>query len=81
MLFIIDRLLPEQQSEPEIYTIAVKFLIYTSKSDKISTDRFAGFLHDIIRVLGYGTNDSSLSDLLRAIEEIINEKIPEHVII
>lgn len=81
MLFIIDRLLPEQQTEPEIYNIAVRFLIYSSKSQKIAPEKFAGYLHDIIRVLGYGTEDSNLTDILRNIEEIINEKIPEHVII
>lgn len=80
-LFVIDRILPEQQPEQEIYTIAVKFLIYLSKSKIISPDHFASYLHDIIRVLGYGTQETSLPDILRKIEEIIHEKIPEHVII
>ena len=80
-LFIIDRLLPEQQPEPEIYKIVVKFLIYASKSAVISPEEFASYLHDLIRLLGYGTRDTSLADIIRSVEEIINEKIPEHVII
>lgn len=80
-LFILDRIIPEQQPETEIYNVAVNFLVYASKTDSITPDQFASYLHDIIRILGYGTQEKSLSDLIRKIEEIIHEKIPEHVII
>lgn len=80
-IFILDRTLPEQQAEPEIYALAVKFLIFVSKAQSISPDEFARYLQDLMRVLGYGAEEKSLSDIIRKIEEIIHEKIPEHVII
>lgn len=80
-LFIIDRIIPEQQPEPELYNVVVNFLVYASKVESITPAEFATYLHDITRILGYGSSEKSLPELIRKIEEIIHEKIPEHVII
>ena len=80
-LFILDRILPEQQPEPRIYSTAVAFLIYESKTAVVSPAKYAGYLQEVIHILGYGSRENSLPEMYRNIEEIINEKIPEHVII
>ena len=80
-LFIIDRILPEGQPEFAVYQTMLKALIYLSKADRVTLDKFSAFLQEILHDLGYGEAPGGYNDIIRKIEEIIHEKVPEHVII
>lgn len=74
-LFVLDRLLPEQQKEIKIYDLTKNFLINLSKSSKAETI-IVKYLTDIMIFLGYLDKKISQTELKSLIEEIINEKIP-----
>ncbi|MDO8741549.1 MAG: DNA repair protein RecO [Candidatus Roizmanbacteria bacterium] len=74
-LFVLDRLLPEQQKETKIYNLTKNFLIDLSKSSK-KEGVIVEYLTEIMMSLGYLDKSVSRSELKILIEEIINEKIP-----
>jgi len=74
-LFVLDRLLPEQQKETKTYNLTKNFLIDLSKSVK-SDIITVKYLTDIMMQLGYMDQKVSYPELKSLIEEIINEKIP-----
>lgn len=74
-LFVLDRLLPEQQKEARVYNLTKSFLIDLSKSSKTEII-IVEYLTDIMMRLGYLDKKVSGSELKFLIEEIINEKIP-----
>ncbi len=74
-LFLLERLLPENQKEEEIYGKAKKFLIELSET-AVSENCFVKNVNGMMRDLGYLTEDKSLSQLTNFIQSIINEKIP-----
>ncbi len=80
MLFILDRLLPENQKEEPVYRVFKKFVVVLTKEKKDSRQLLVKYLNKILRILGYTTNEMLFSDLKREIEEIINEKIPAFII-
>ncbi len=75
-LFVLDRLLPEQQKETKIYNLTKNFLIDLSKSLK-SEKIVVRYLIATMKVLGYLDKKIDPSELKSMIEEIINEKIPD----
>lgn len=74
-LFVLDRLLPEQQKEIKIYNLTKIFLINLSKASKTEAI-IVKYLTDIMIFLGYLDKKVSQTELKSLIEEIINEKIP-----
>ncbi|MEK7495377.1 MAG: DNA repair protein RecO [Patescibacteria group bacterium] len=74
-LFVLERLLPEQQKETKTYNLTKNFLIDLSKSIKPDIVTFQ-YLTDIMMQLGYLDQKVSYLELKSLIEEIINEKIP-----
>lgn len=74
-LFVLERLLPEQQKETKTYNLTKNFLIDLSKSVKPDIVTFQ-YLTDIMMQLGYLDQKVSYPELKSLIEEIINEKIP-----
>lgn len=76
-LFVVERLLPENQSETAVYDLLMKFLIELSKNDNLDSSLSARYLNKILKLLGYSKEDKSYDELRNAIEEIIHEKIPE----
>ena len=74
-LFVLDRLLPEQQKEIKVYNLTKNFLINVSKSSKTEVI-IVKYLTGIVILLGYLDKKVSQSELKSLIEEIINEKIP-----
>ncbi|MEK7597454.1 MAG: DNA repair protein RecO [Patescibacteria group bacterium] len=75
LLFVLDRLLPEQQKETKTYNLTKNFLIDLSKSVKSNIITFQ-YLTNIMMQLGYLDKKVSYPELKSLIEEIINEKIP-----
>jgi DNA repair protein RecO (recombination protein O) len=74
-LFVLERLLPEQQREEKAYNLTKNFLIDLSKSTQPNSVA-AKYLSDIMMQLGYLDKKVSYPELKSLIEEIINEKIP-----
>lgn len=74
-LFVLERLMPENQADEEIYLLAKKFLIDLSERKTSSEIVFNKYLNQIVRDLGYITEDRSLDELINLIQSIINEKI------
>ncbi|MFA6017328.1 MAG: DNA repair protein RecO [Patescibacteria group bacterium] len=74
-LFVLERLLPEQQKETKTYNLTKNFLIDLSKSIKPDSITVK-YLTDIMMQLGYLDKKISYPELRSLIEEIINEKIP-----
>lgn len=74
-LFVLDRLLPEQQKETKIYNLTKNFLIDLSKSFKSGTI-IIKYLTEAMKLMGYLDKKVSKAELKSLIEEIINEKIP-----
>jgi len=75
LFFVLERLLPENQREEKIYPLAKKFLIDLSERKTSSEIVFNKYLNQIVRDLGYITEDRSLDELINLIQSIINEKI------
>lgn len=69
--FVLERLLPENQKEFDVYQLTKKFLIRLS-SDEFSQTDLTQFVNELIRQLGYS--------LTQTIEEILNEKLPSFII-
>lgn len=79
-LAVIDSLLPEGETETQIYTILKRFFVKLSKGHEPQN-----VLHDSLQntlvLLGYVDEKLSLSELISIVEETIGYKLPRHVII
>lgn len=76
---LLDRLLPENQQESEIYSVVKHFLIDLSKS-AATTPFLEKHLNVLLRKLGYIDQKESLEELHRLVQELMNEKVPLLVI-
>lgn len=76
---LLDRLLPENQQESEIYNVVKRFLIDLSKSTA-TTSFLERHLNVLLRKLGYIDQKESLEELHRLVQELMNEKVPLLVI-
>ena len=75
-LFILDRLLPENQKEERAYNLTKRFLIDLSNPSEKKRQGLLYYLNKLMRLLGYLYEDKNFNELKFTIEEIINEKIP-----
>ena len=75
-LFILDRLLPENQKEERAYNLTKKFLIDLSHPSGKKRLSLLYYLNKLMSLLGYLHEDKNFNELQFLIEEIINEKIP-----
>jgi DNA repair protein RecO (recombination protein O) len=78
--FIIDKILPEEHKEEEVYAIVKLFLIDLARSSTLTLDFLRPHLQKLLVSLGYVEGAKSLSELIQTTEEILNEKVPLHVI-
>ena len=80
ILFILDRLLPENEPEPQIYNLIKKFMIDLSNKNDFTGQNLSVYVNKILIYLGYNEENLALSDAVRMIEELIGEKIPFFII-
>ncbi len=80
MLFILDRLLPELNEEPDVFGVAKQFLVELARNPAFSQIELERYLNNIMKYFGYIKKDKAFLELTAFIEEIINEKIPFFVI-
>ncbi|OGK38322.1 DNA repair protein RecO [Candidatus Roizmanbacteria bacterium RIFCSPHIGHO2_12_FULL_41_11] len=78
--FMLDRLLPEEQPEPVVYIQTKQLLIDLSKSHRPHSFDFEQYVFMLLLRLGYIHEKKPLNQLMRMVEEIIQEKIPTDVI-
>lgn len=79
LLFLVDRLLPEQQKEEVLYATLKKFLVtLSSTTDSAST--FGLFANKMLRELGYTKEEKTLSEIKELVGELTGEKIPYNTI-
>ena len=75
-LYIIDRMLPSEQNEIEIYKLTKEFFIELSKQQADPQAVLTVILQKTLNTLGYGQHDYTLSKLLTIVENNIEEKLP-----
>ncbi len=76
-LFILDRLLPENQKEERAYNLTKRFLINLSLPAGTNRLGLLHYLNRLMSLLGYLHQAKNFNELKFLIEEIINEKIPQ----
>lgn len=88
LFFVLDRLLPEQQPEIQIYWLVKRFLVTLAKNETTANVdnsqiwvNFFETLHQILYNLGYISANTDATELIPIVEEIIHEKVPMHAII
>lgn len=76
-LFILEKLLPENQKEEKMYKLFKSFMIDLSKRDDYQLI-MTNYLNNTASLLGYKekNKDKDLTGITAFIEEIINEKLP-----
>jgi len=77
---IIDKLLPENSKEEEIYKLTLNFLISLSKASKVDNSIVEKSLNTVLNKLGYMRGRKSLGELQSIIEDLLGEKIRFFVI-
>ena len=75
-LFILERLLPENQPETPVYNLTKHYLVELSKSKDKLDALLSKYANQLVKVLGYSTGEKPLFQLFPLIEELIHEKIP-----
>ncbi len=75
-LFILERLLPENEPETKVYNLAKHFLVELSKTHDTLDTLLSKYVNQVMMVLGYVTGEKPLFQLFPIIEELIHEKIP-----
>lgn len=78
-LFVLDRLLAENQPEAEIFNLTRSFFVTLGKQQKEESIVYT-YLNDLLRILGYLSQPVEKEEVLQVIEKQINEKIPENII-
>lgn len=79
-LYILDKLLPEKLDEKNIYKITKKFFISLSKDELPVHEILRTALQKTLMELGYIEGSLTLGQLLETVENNIEEKLPQHVI-
>ncbi len=79
-LFILDRIMADNQRDFSVYNLVKKFLIKLSEDDKFNQLHLSNYLNRLMKDLGYLKDEKSSRDLRYLIEEIINEKLPSDII-
>lgn len=78
--FVLERLLPENQTDEQVFVLVKKFLIALSRAVRLQPLFLQNYLNILLHHLGYIENAQAIDKLLLTIEEIIHEKVPQLVI-
>lgn len=79
-LFVLEKLLPENQKEEEVYQITKSFLIYLSRKKDYQEKILEIYLNKTLKKLGYIKKDEKIKTLKKIIFDLTNEKIPSFII-
>ena len=78
-LFILDRLLPENQKEEGVYWLIYDFNQRLAKMKNLEKQIFFKYLNKLMITLGYLEKEMRSEELLSFIENLINEEIPSFI--
>lgn len=76
-LFVVERLLPQDQEEQSVFNLLTHFLIELSQDKSFSSHTLSEYLNDLVFLLGYGDKQISERKVSDLIEGLMNEKIPQ----
>lgn len=76
-LFVIERLLPEEEKEEDVFQLLTRFFVHLSDAKVFSDNDLFSYINSLILILGYEEKSSSAEQLLLLVEGLINEKIPQ----
>jgi len=79
-LYLLDRLLPENQEEKAIYEQTKLFLVRLTGTETPPEKLLLLFGTRVMKSLGYGDDFDSIGSITASVEEIIGKKIPKHII-
>ncbi|MEO6509337.1 MAG: DNA repair protein RecO [Patescibacteria group bacterium] len=74
--FVLDRILPEHQQELKMYTSTQQFLFEMARKTEFTKQSFTEHLNKLLSIAGYVQGEKTLPELIRTVEEVINEKVP-----
>lgn len=77
LFFILERLLPENQKEDEVYRNTISYLVRSSRNDELNEQLLDKSINKILKLLGYLKEKKSLEEVAYLVEEIIHEKFPK----
>ncbi len=80
LFFVLDRLLPEREAEISLFALTKRFLATITRFPEHIDSTLEQALNDILNTLGYLKQPKPLNLLIRDIEALINEKIPDDII-
>ncbi len=80
IFFVVDRLVPENQNEFEVFNLVKKFIIDLSKRKAINITILEKYLSLLLIKLGYINERGKIDELRSTIEGLINEKLSLFVI-
>lgn len=75
-LFIINKILPDNQTETEVYQLTKRLLIFFGQKNRVNQQVLLDHLNQLLIILGYSTKPFNWLELKDNIEKIINEKLP-----
>ncbi len=78
-LFILDRLLPEQQKEEGVYGKIKEILIRLSHNE-FSYSQTMDHTNTLLSLFGYHVNSSSWGEFVTHIENVLGKKLPAFII-
>ncbi len=79
-LFIVERLLPENQKEEEVYKALKSFAIALAKEKEEIHQLLVRHINVLMKHLGYLKDKKSFEELIAIIESLIHEKMPTFTI-
>lgn len=79
-IFILERLLAENQRDFSVNNLLKKFLIELSEDNNFEKIKLYQYINKLIQDLGYSKENKPSHELRLFIEELINEKLPSFVI-
>ncbi len=81
LLFIIDRLLPENQIDRSVYRLMRQFINRLAKEENLQLDLFYNcYIRQLLIDLGYLNKSGNKKKIKTYLEEIIDEKLPAFII-
>jgi DNA repair protein RecO len=80
-VFILDRLLPELEQEEDVYDAVCGFCKELSVTSSFSRSQMNGHIESLLVLLGHGGAYGTAGDIVAHTENVMQEKLPLHVII
>ncbi|MCS6956499.1 MAG: DNA repair protein RecO [Patescibacteria group bacterium] len=78
--YILDKILPEEKEEVNIYNLTKSFFIGISQNNNIKNDTIYKYINRILIKLGYLKQEVDKKEIEKIFFELTNEKIPSFII-